>query len=1071
MAIYAADIQINVKNKGDLKRLEKRFEKLTKSSVSLEKTLKKLGKRNVVQVDTKAALNAISLLETKIKGLSRTVSVDARTSGGGRISGGGMSGAAMPMIAAAMGGGGGSSRRDTAAFNAKNDLLGISNKASQDLLDRLMIKEKEYTSLVENSSGVINRSRKEQTNALKDLNKHEEIRVPLYEKLNTAVKNQAALNRTNTKGSGGLIDQIKNLGTLATALTTTSFESGFRHQKKHLIDTVKLRNDELKAAKKTHQTNLDDLEVLRKRLEVAKDPSKAMEALSLSERDIDLTKQLNTALATAADKAGTLVSAQSKFTKETAKGGPATKATADGLKQAEEAARRAAAEVNRIHQALAKPPATGLIGGFKSLGKGGMLGALGKGALGATAMIPGMAPFGIGAAAGAVGKSGGAALAGGAMGIAGAGIVTGGIALAGVANQSAKAQAEFKKMKVALEGVTPSFAEYTNALDHVSKLSDKYATSQGDTIKNFTKLQASASASGFTVDEVAEAYEGLQAGVRATGGNQEQLNGVMLAASQIFAKGKVAAEEIRGQISERLPGTMALFAKSMGISGKALDKLLQEGKVTMEDFLNFTRYMKKVHEKTALEMVADSSNAGQRLSKQWNDLVLNLGTVFQPMGAYIQDTISAVLKDMNKIAEKLIEIFNLTNEAKVRDINQQISDKSAKLKAFEVKDIARDAGDIKDNRDSKIRGSLTVGAKENAEKLKLKLDLDRLRAQKDLLTGKIDKQTKPGGKDPLTTEEQKRLANFEKFKKNNKIERDFLNDKFNLGTRQADLNKEIALMVQVHGKENEKAIRAELELRDNLKKKLEGEVLSRGKIIDKIEEYEKRIRELQNPINQLVTLTDAAGDSFQDSFKEVIKGTKSVGDAFVDMFNRIADAYLDMMAEMIANQAKQGFMKFIMSVIPGLGGGIDTMGATPTNTVTSAYGSSTTYYTGGSGTLDFATGGFVDRPTNALIGEAAGEYVIPEHKMSESMSRYQAGVRGKAVIPGSSAAESGGVSGTEIVVSYTGPTLNFNGDDYVPRSAVPEIINSAAKRGARAGEAKVFNNLKNSRSHRARIGL
>ena len=124
MAIYAADIQINVQNKGDLKKLESRFEKLSKSSVKLEKTLKNLSKRNVVQVDTKAAFAAIQKLETKIRGLSRTIRVDATTSGGGgrRESGGG--GAAMPIVASALGTG--SSRgRSVSRKDLVDDLFDI----------------------------------------------------------------------------------------------------------------------------------------------------------------------------------------------------------------------------------------------------------------------------------------------------------------------------------------------------------------------------------------------------------------------------------------------------------------------------------------------------------------------------------------------------------------------------------------------------------------------------------------------------------------------------------------------------------------------------------------------------------------------------------------------------------------------------------------------------------------------------------------------------------------------------------------------------------------------------------
>ena len=108
-----------------------------------------------------------------------------------------------------------------------------------------------------------------------------------------------------------------------------------------------------------------------------------------------------------------------------------------------------------------------------------------------------------------------------------------------------------------------------------------------------------------------------------------------------------------------------------------------------------------------------------------------------------------------------------------------------------------------------------------------------------------------------------------------------------------------------------------------------------------------------------------------------------------------------------------------------------------------------------------------------IIGEGGeSEYVIPASKMSGAMSRYSAGARGGAVIPGGSH-ESGTVAGSSgnTVVEYTGPVLNFNGYEYVPKTAVPEIITTAAKQGASAGRSQAFATLKNSRSQRATLGL
>ena len=121
----------------------------------------------------------------------------------------------------------------------------------------------------------------------------------------------------------------------------------------------------------------------------------------------------------------------------------------------------------------------------------------------------------------------------------------------------------------------------------------------------------------------------------------------------------------------------------------------------------------------------------------------------------------------------------------------------------------------------------------------------------------------------------------------------------------------------------------------------------------------------------------------------------------------------------------------------------------------------------------FQYGGVVSSPTLGMIGEGGEpEYVIPSSKMDGAMARYSAGARGGAVIPGGSGT-SGTVAGSSgnTIVEYTGPVLNFNEDEYVPKSAVPEIINTAAKRGGESGRAQAFSALKNSRSQRATLGL
>ena len=82
----------------------------------------------------------------------------------------------------------------------------------------------------------------------------------------------------------------------------------------------------------------------------------------------------------------------------------------------------------------------------------------------------------------------------------------------------------------------------------------------------------------------------------------------------------------------------------------------------------------------------------------------------------------------------------------------------------------------------------------------------------------------------------------------------------------------------------------------------------------------------------------------------------------------------------------------------------------------------------------YAEGGYVTGPQHAVVGEGGEpEYIIPQSKMSQAMSRYSAGMRGDSVIPKSAT----------VNVSYNGSTVNMGGNDYISRDDVPGLLNSA----------------------------
>ena len=195
----------------------------------------------------------------------------------------------------------------------------------------------------------------------------------------------------------------------------------------------------------------------------------------------------------------------------------------------------------------------------------------------------------------------------------------------------------------------------------------------------------------------------------------------------------------------------------------------------------------------------------------------------------------------------------------------------------------------------------------------------------------------------------------------------------------------------------------------------------------------------------------------------LIEGTRTLGSVLADVARQLASMFLN-----------KAFMSIFGNMFSGGGGDVFAgfnRGPAGGVTVGSFNAQGGFYRTGGFKAFQY--GGVVNSPTLGMIGEGGeSEYVIPASKMDGAMARYSAGARGGAVIPGGSH-ESGTVAGAtgNTVVEYTGPTLNFNGDEYVPKSAVPEIIGAASKHGAMAGKAQVIGTLRNSRSQRASLGL
>jgi len=243
---------------------------------------------------------------------------------------------------------------------------------------------------------------------------------------------------------------------------------------------------------------------------------------------------------------------------------------------------------------------------------------------------------------------------GGAFAGAAAGAQLGGLRQA--AGAAAEYAAEIRRLQLALQGVVYSFEDYKAALKAIESTSQQFNIPILQSTQQFTKLSAAVIGSGGTIKDAENTFKGLSASVLATGGSIQDVNGALVAAAQVFSKGKVSAEELRGQIGERLAGAFALFAESSGKSTKELDADLQSGEVTLAQFVQFVEFSLKKYGRTA-QIIADSpEQAGARLDLALKNLQKNIGNALGPSGAAFQDFAARSIRGIDRVINKLIEL-------------------------------------------------------------------------------------------------------------------------------------------------------------------------------------------------------------------------------------------------------------------------------------------------------------------------------------------------------------------------------------------------------------------------------
>lgn len=148
------------------------------------------------------------------------------------------------------------------------------------------------------------------------------------------------------------------------------------------------------------------------------------------------------------------------------------------------------------------------------------------------------------------------------------------------------------KASISLEAINSSLIVATGSTQAATK---EFEFIRGEANRLGLELQSSADAyASLAAASKGTALEGQGArdifvavseAMTALGRDAYATEGALRAIEQMISKGNVQAEELRGQLGERLPGAFQLAAKSMGVTTQQLNDMLGNGEVLAADLL------------------------------------------------------------------------------------------------------------------------------------------------------------------------------------------------------------------------------------------------------------------------------------------------------------------------------------------------------------------------------------------------------------------------------------------------------------------------------------------------------
>lgn len=277
------------------------------------------------------------------------------------------------------------------------------------------------------------------------------------------------------------------------------------------------------------------------------------------------------------------------------------------------------------------------------------------------------------------------------------GIVGGVSAFAAITKDIFQTTKELQSLDLALKQVINDNEVLADTQQFLARISEAYGIEIQGLTRSFTQFYVSAK-DKLSGQEIRGIFESISKAAGAMGLSVEQQEGTFTALTQMLSKGTVQAEELRGQLSERLPGSFGILAKSMGVTEQQLGKMLEQGQVLASEVLpKFAKELEKAYNIENIERVETLNAETARLSNEWTNFIRILNEGDSSVTSFFGSLISGAAGALKGLG-LLLGGFRAVEEEVSKDIENNVLQQNIQY----YKDLGEEQGKLQAAYDAPI---------------------------------------------------------------------------------------------------------------------------------------------------------------------------------------------------------------------------------------------------------------------------------------------------------------------------------------------------------------------------------